>query len=123
MRNTFAGQISKFKNWITTRIAWLDANMPGNLTNCSLAVNDDNFYDNIGLSPNPAHDELVFSNKSLINTVNIEVFDITGKSVLKRQSLIDGSRLDVSAFANGIYMCKVSDGNSILKIVKVAVVH
>ena len=26
---TFEGEITKFKNWITTRLTWLDANMPG----------------------------------------------------------------------------------------------
>ena len=26
---TFDGEIAKFKNWISTRLAWLDANMPG----------------------------------------------------------------------------------------------
>src|SRR5208283_2378201 len=27
---TFDGEITKFKNWISTRLTWLDANMPGN---------------------------------------------------------------------------------------------
>jgi hypothetical protein len=26
---TFDGEITKFKNWILTRLTWLDANMPG----------------------------------------------------------------------------------------------
>jgi hypothetical protein len=26
---TFDGEITKFKNWISTRLTWLDANMPG----------------------------------------------------------------------------------------------
>ena len=29
---TFDGEITKFKNWISTRLTWLDANMPGNVS-------------------------------------------------------------------------------------------
>lgn len=34
---TYAGEIQNLKNWITIRMAWLDANMPGNC-NCNVAV-------------------------------------------------------------------------------------
>jgi hypothetical protein len=50
----------------------------------------------------------------------LEVFDISGKSVLHKEIPKNNSSIDVSGLGNGIYIIKVFSGNQILtgKIVK-----
>jgi hypothetical protein len=116
--NTFAGQITKFKNWIATRISWLDANIPGNSNNCTLGLNNKN--NEINLYPNPVKDVLHFRNSSnkVINLITI--FDATGKCVLKTNL---NEKIDLSALSNGIYLCKIVGENKILKTQKIAILN
>ncbi len=114
---TFAEQITKFKNWISSRVAWLDTHIPGSAVNCNLGVSE---YGQaaVMLYPNPAND---FVTVSGISDAAVEIFDVTGKLVLK-SNVKDGRRLDVSAFANGIYNCRISDGKTV-KVQKMVILH
>jgi hypothetical protein len=121
--NTFAGQILKFKNWITTRINWLDSNLPGSATNCNLGNNtfDTN---SVSIYPNPAK-EIVTINLTNDNIQSIELIDFTGKKVLIQEMNIETktNTLDVSSLANGIYFIKIkSDKNAVLSK-KIMVMH
>lgn len=121
--NTFAGQILKFKNWITTRINWLDSNLPGSATNCNLGNNtfDTN---SVSIFPNPAK-EIVTINLTNDNILSIELIDFTGKKVLIQEMNIETktNTLDISSLANGIYFIKIkSDKNAVLSK-KIMVMH
>ena len=51
---TYAGEITKLKNWISTRLFWLDLNMPGTCSTTGLeAISNNNI---IQVYPNPASD-------------------------------------------------------------------
>lgn len=115
--DTFAGQVARFKNWIALRVAWLDANIPGTAVNCNLGVSQNDKAE-LKLYPNPAEDFIVISG---ITNASVEIIDITGKLVL-RSEVQDGQRLNISAFANGIYNCRISDGNTV-KVQKIVILH
>jgi hypothetical protein len=69
--------------------------------------------------PNPAQDQVLIDSKS-IGKLNVEVFDINGKEVLK-QSLISGTTtLDIHPLAPGIYLFKVisTEGSCTSKLIK-----
>jgi len=75
---TFASEVSWLKNWITSRLSWMDANMPRLIT----AVENKPVDFSIELFPNP------FSQQIQINytlttggTISIEFFDLMGRSV------------------------------------------
>ncbi len=117
---TFAGQIAKFKNWIALRVAWLDANIPGTATGCDLAVNDNEFLP-VGLYPNPANEEIRIVNESGLAGY-VSLFDITGKPVLKSESIANGTAMNVSGLQAGFYIGKICVGNSV-KMLKIAILH
>ena len=116
--NTFSEQITKFKNWITTRIAWLDVNIPGNSTNCILGLNKKNI--NFNLYPNPVKNQLHFYNNSKIIIDAISIFDITGNRVFESKF---NENIDLSSLSNGIYFCKMTYKNEILQTDKIVVLH
>jgi len=81
---TYDEEIVKFKAWIKTRLAWLDANMPGSCPNVSVG----NYKDNGILSafPNPviAGQWLTINSSAFsTNKTIVELIDINGKNVLK----------------------------------------
>ncbi|OYU80672.1 MAG: hypothetical protein CFE23_08085 [Flavobacterium sp. BFFFF1] len=117
--STFDGQIAKFKNWIALRLAWLDANMPGNAVNCNLGLVQSQVQQR-KLYPNPVKDVLHISAKT--NNAQIEIYDITGKLMVKTTSESNDSNINLAAFSNGIYNCRISDGNTIT-VEKVVVMH
>ncbi|MBL7889517.1 MAG: CotH kinase family protein [Bacteroidia bacterium] len=121
---TFAGQVTKFKNWISLRLAWLDANIPGNAINCNItSINELENNEQLFVYPNPVKDVLYFSNKSTAVIDRIDILDVTGK-LISSQELANGqSSMDISAFANGFYFCQFRSGNKILHQQKVVVMH
>lgn len=121
---TFAGQITKFKNWISLRLDWLDANIPGNAINCnvtSIAEFENN--ESIFVYPNPVKDVLYFTNKTNVVIDRVDIMDVTGK-LLNSEIIMNGnSSADLSTYSNGFYICQWRSGNKILHQQKVVIMH
>jgi hypothetical protein len=71
------------------------------------------------ISPNPASTILnVTFDFDQIELINISLFDVNGKNILvtKKESGENTVKLDVSGFANGVYMLKIqTEGHALLK--------
>jgi hypothetical protein len=105
---TYAGEITKFKTWISDRIDWLDANMPGNCPNLGtneLASKEP--YWNV--YPNPTHDILNVYVDQPINSISIS--DASGKIV--QHQFVNGSTIaqTITSQLNGVYLLKVELAN------------
>ncbi|MBF8149347.1 endonuclease [Winogradskyella sp. F6397] len=66
--------------------------------------------DSVKLFPNPVKNNLTVDLKSNVDT-NIEIFDILGKRVLKN-TISKTSTLNLQALNKGIYIVKITQGNS-----------
>ncbi len=101
--STFDGQISMFKNWIQTRLTWLDKNMPGTTITSDLeALESTNNY---RIFPNPASG--VVNLESQIEITNVEVVRIDGISVYRKQDLVTHLVcIDVANFIPGLYLVR-----------------
>ena len=66
----------------------------------------------IRLSPNPSREAFTLSGFSLGAHVNIEMFDLAGKSILKHQDRIVDAlgeiEVDASGIARGVYVVAVN---------------
>jgi hypothetical protein len=101
---TFNGEIGKFKNWIETRLNWLDINMPGN-ANGPLDLNNRNEV-KLRLFPNPANELVYIESNHLIS--RIEILQMSGTRVLLNQDKTAFSLgIDVSALPPGLYLVQV----------------
>ena len=75
---TFASEVSWLKNWMTSRLSWMDANMPKLIT--AVENNPSEFF--IEMFPNPFIEQVQI-NYTLNSggTISIEFFDLMGRSV------------------------------------------
>ncbi|MEM5566284.1 T9SS type A sorting domain-containing protein [Psychroserpens sp. AS72] len=83
--------------------------------NIVLSTNDYNL-ESLSIFPNPTKNVLNFKGISS-ETLNLEVFDILGKSVLNTSIEQNGS-LDISALNSGLYIIKFENTNTTHKFVK-----
>ena len=79
---SYESEVNFLKNWLQSRLNWMDANMPGD---CSMAIGTEDLpYPDLQLSvfPNPFLDEITFhfENHSL-KSGTIVLFDALGKKV------------------------------------------
>lgn len=121
----YAAEISSMKTWISQRLLWLDANMPGNCTTVSVNQNTE-YKQDLRVFPNPFTD-LIIAKFSVPRSskVTVELRDVVGKEVLTRrteflqagQHTMQFNGTDVKA---GIYFLNVTSeaGTQVVKVLK-----
>ena len=77
---TYADEITAFKEWITLRLDWLDANMPGLCQTAGLG--DDAEIDPLSIFPNPSNGRVIIQG-TLGGTAagQLHMYDVTGRTV------------------------------------------
>ncbi len=102
---TFSGEVDKFKYWISTRLDWLDAHMPGD-ENGPMKVSDvpDARF---RLFPNPTTEAVYIESDTPL--VQVEIWSLSGRKVYQNTSPADFSvRVDLQGLAPGIYLVKIT---------------
>lgn len=103
---TYEGEIENLKNWIETRLNWLDENMPGT---CDGEIPPDLPAEKSFLVyPNPVANELnIVSNKTM---QSIQLFNLTGRTVYSDLSAYKRwQKIEASNLAPGTYLVKIAD--------------
>ncbi len=107
---TYAGEIQKFKDWITTRLSWLDTQFNSFLvTGLDDQIANSFFTDSdIRLYPNPAVSQLTLKSTKTIRDVS--VYSYSGKYI-NPEYLAASETLDISDLSPGLYflMAKFTD--------------
>ena len=67
--------------------------------------------DNLHLYPNPVKYKLNFS--QLKEKSEIEIYNLQGNLILKKNEIIQTKMIDVSDFQNGIYLVKIIDNDMV----------
>lgn len=103
---TFEEAVTQFKNWITTRLIWLDNFMPGVI----IDKNSTAEYVNIRLYPDPAFGNVVIESDSIIS--KIEFYSVTGikLKVVNFEGLSVNINLD--GMRTGFYIVRITLKNS-----------
>jgi hypothetical protein len=101
---TFDGVIAQFKHWISLRLAWLDANMPGELVS---DAGEDNPEITIRVFPNPAKDVLFIESDEPMFA--IEIYSADGNLV----SLADAEMrysvpVNLNELQPGFYLARIT---------------
>jgi hypothetical protein len=101
---TFNTEMGKFKDWIETRLSWLDSNMPGN-ANGPLGLGDQREI-TLRLFPNPASDLVYIESDQAI--VRIEILQVSGARMILNQDInAFSSGINVSALPSGLYLIQI----------------
>ncbi len=116
----FQNQVDTLKWWISNRVAWMDANMPGNCWN--LSVNESLPVETFEVFPNPASSEISIAfNFSTNERIAIEVYDPLGKKAksIPQKSYPSGENkiaFDLSGLSPGVYFIQfTTDSGSVTK--------
>lgn len=91
---TYAAELDTLKAWITTRIGWLDKNIPGNCSNISATENQGAHHDLFQYYPNPASELVHF--KGHLNSRNaheLNIYNSTGQLIDKIS--LEGGNIDL----------------------------
>jgi hypothetical protein len=109
---TYEGEILKFKSWISTRLAWLDANIPGLEVSVKETPADEL---RCRVFPNPAASIVYIESEKEID--HYAFITISGNTVLEQSGLCSNSvQADLSRLKPGLYLLKItfSNGRTIL---------
>jgi Secretion system C-terminal sorting domain len=117
---TFDGEITKFKNWISTRLTWLDANMPGKAsqgTGVQGRVETPNYFVLSQNYPNPFNPTTVINYQvPVAGHVSVKVYDLLGREVMtlvnERKSAGSYQVLfDAHLLPSGVYFYSLESGS------------
>lgn len=117
--------IDIMKDWLNSRIEWLDNNLPGFAVGCDKF--DDPNYEvmmdvslseldrkSIKIFPNPTADYVQISSKNIIG--EIEILDLFGNRVKSYNCETTTIILDLNDLASGSYLLRFSDGRTSLLV-------
>ncbi|MFY8214508.1 MAG: CotH kinase family protein [Flavobacterium sp.] len=119
---TFEGQITKFKNWINSRITWLDNNIPGTSVGCTLGINPLENPTQFRVFPNPTHQSFQV-NSSQNEIAELTVYDQLGKVWLYQTKVGLTGQFNTTLWPNGIYFVQIKGANASLETHKLVVLH
>jgi subtilisin-like proprotein convertase family protein len=117
---TYTEEVQRLKDWITRRITWLDANMPGSLSGCSMTGVEENSLITVDVHPNPFMNELtVILNSS--SSGKVELTDLNGQ-IIRVLELMPGQKAiqmkELEYLASGLYLLQIEQ-NGVKNIVRV----
>lgn len=101
---SYAEEISDMKDWIVSRLAWMDANLPGTCANDVVNVSEIEALD-FTLFPNPANTDVQVN--GLIGT-QLVVYSVQGQIMLQKELNHTSSLLDVSQLPRGMYFVQAT---------------
>lgn len=108
-------EVDSLKWWISKRLAWLDANMPGNCV--SFGINEQKeFVNSLHLFPNPATEQLTIEFFLIAEQdAKLELFDLYGQPVrafseTKFKLGQNSFQVDLSEYPAGIYFLRLIRG-------------
>lgn len=83
-----------------------------------LSTNTNDFFNNVSIYPNPLKDD--YLNVKTKTSLNIEIYNVLGKSVLKGKVNSYKKTINVSSLTKGVYLVKLSskNGSTTKKLVK-----
>ncbi|MFT7612375.1 MAG: hypothetical protein ACI9J3_001334 [Parvicellaceae bacterium] len=117
--NSYADDISYFKQWILDRTAWMDLNMFGTCHMTSMI--EEKSVEAI-VFPNPARDRVYINFSKKPDQATFSLFDGFGKLIFKVENLSDlRLEMGVSSYPKGMYFFTVVETGSVTSSGKIIV--
>ena len=117
---TYDEEFNRLKDWIATRITWLDANMMGSHDNCDPTGIDEDENIIFKVYPNPANQYLYIESEKMIQQV--QIFNLTGNMVFSDNSESKFSwHLNIDGLPKGLYFIKAFMNNQQVIVRKVLI--
>ena len=115
---TYNAELDSLKDWISIRLQWLDANIPGLCT--TTGVTETDLSTTLNCYPNPANDYFNI-NYSLTSTTktSVRLFNYLGSEVLSTTPIMQSAgnhslKLETQTLSNGVYILNFEIGKNVL---------
>jgi hypothetical protein len=119
--DTYEEEITFLKNWLTTRLTWMDDNMLGECTITSID-NPEPTYKATSIFPNPAQNSFFLEiNASHFDAGSIQIMNSMGSTVLEINAIKTLQKIDISTLAAGIYTVNVFANSQLLAAQKLSI--
>lgn len=120
---SYAQEIQYLKNWITTRLQWMEDNMIGSSTNCISNTEPQFNNDNLKIYPNPFSQYLSFELLEH-DEVTIEMYDVLGRNIqsVHLNNAENFKQINTQHLQDGIYFYSIIKNNQVIakgKLLKV----
>jgi hypothetical protein len=119
MPQDYQEEIDQLKDWITSRMAWLDTNMPGDCAQDEVGIDGDITSMEFSLFPNPSTGQVhvQLSGNDFGKVTAIEVFNMQGAQVKKiATSGRHEMQINLSSLNAGMYMVRtVGSGTPVVQ--------
>ncbi len=89
------------------------------ITVSNLSINE-NKINNFSIAPNPTNDFIKINWNENFNQVKYQIYDIFGKNLFEKQSIVNEEIISLTSFASGLYFLKIEaeKNNQTIKIIK-----
>ena len=87
----------------------------------SRSFNKTRLYQKISIYPNPVVSYLIVKSQSYDEQLEIVIYDIQGKEVLRNIHNNNETKINIESFSQGIYFVKVFDSSGTIHETKIAV--
>jgi len=94
------------KNWISSRLTWMDNNMPGNCLDDVVSIQEDDTFE-FEVYPNPSNGQYVVELPYLTDNMDYAVYDLAGNIVDGGFINLSFFQLDLSEQPAGIYILEI----------------
>ena len=117
LATTYYGEIDSLKSWISTRLQWLDANIPGLCV--PTGVTETSLSNSLHCYPNPANDYFILDySLPLAMNVSLRLYDCLGTEVLSSNKGAQSTgqhslKLETATLSPGIYILKFERGTTV----------
>lgn len=109
--NTYLEDVDYMKQWITNRIAWMDANMFGT---CTVGV-DEIPETSVSVYPNPTNGVVTFQFSEVEKAAEIIIITIIGEVIARHQvSGVNSAEIDLSEYTTGLYLYQFITENKVI---------
>jgi hypothetical protein len=111
---TYAAEISYLKNWISDRIDWLDANIPGD---CSADVvgQIEETPSTFNSFPNPTSSSIHITLSYFLEGMTYRLVGLNGQLMESGTILSSDFDLDMSQYARGVYLLEVQSSLGLIR--------
>lgn len=119
---TYSEELQALKNWINTRLTWLDSNMPGNCNTSSIAETQSK--SSIKIFPNPSLGSIQFSGLNEdYGAELIKIYDVSGRLVQQIKIGSDLNFIILNITNPGAYTFIIEGKNGMIDTGKIFIVN
>ena len=124
MPTTYAAELDTLKQWISTRLAWLDENIPGNCLPVVPSTGNEFSLEAFRYYPNPSSGQFTFKgNLKSTQPLEFSVYDISGKCIDHIQLAANIQNFGYSLKHPGLYFFQIKDEKNLIQQGKLVVIE